>query len=145
MKILLIAFGIFLLWNFFHRGYSFLGFLAMDASSTILNLVLALTRALLYGYFVYALFAVYGNFTRITTPGDIFTILAARPSAVGGAGILGVIAGVAVAITAFNLRAVPTPGPLQGRNVTVETNVNSFKVFVVRMAASMKAPKRPRK
>ena len=133
MKIKLIVLGLFLLWFFFHREGSLLRLATMDLGSGTLAFALGLLRGLLLGYIVYVLVAVYGSIDRISSLNDISIILKARPSDVGGPGIIGVFFGVLTAFRGFSARPVQrsflqTP---QGRTVRYETQT-SLRRFVTR-------------
>jgi hypothetical protein len=120
MKIILVALGLIFLWFFFHREKSHLRLVTFEASNVVVTLALAIIRGLFFGYICYALVAVYGNFGRIETLGDVLTILKARPSQLGGPGVIGVIVGGFICLFAlFGPRRPAMPSDvLQGRTIS---------------------------
>ena len=121
VKIILIILGVIFLWWAFHRNESLFAFCTFRIASHALGTTVGIIRGLFFGYVGYALVAVYGSIGRISTFGDVLTILSARPSQVGGPGVIGVIFGIWVAIIAFGTTPVWTGGSkIQGRTIRFE-------------------------
>lgn len=75
------------------------------------------------GYMIYASIAIVGSADRMRTVQDVFTILGARPSQVGGVGVLGAVIGVIFGLFSF-VHWTPYQnqgGIQQGRAVRFET------------------------
>jgi hypothetical protein len=133
MKIIMVASGVFFLWFFFHRRRSLLGLFTFHIASTFASSIVEVVRALLFGYIAYALVAVYGSIGSISTFADVITILSARPSQVGGAGIVGVIFGVLIgAVTFFSPVSVAysESNARQGRHLVHETGWRRSSILV---------------
>ena len=125
MKIILVALGLIFLWFLFHREKSLLRLVTFEATNLFVVLLLHILRAIFFGYICYALIAVYGSFGRIETLGDVLTILKARPSQVGGPGIIGVIVGGIVCVFAFFGPRTPVmpADVLQGRTISDQRGI----------------------
>lgn len=102
MKLFLIVSGLFFFWFFFHPRRSLLGLITFNVANQLYAFLLAVIRALLFGYIVYAMVAVYASFNRIATFSDILTILSSRPSQIGGPGIIGVLLGLLIAVVTYS-------------------------------------------
>lgn len=133
-QIALLAIGLFILWKLFFARTSFLAYLVYHTNFQLLSFVLAILRFCIYGYATYILIAVFGNIGRVSTPEDVLTIIQARPSALGGPGLIGVLLGIVIGISAFS--AIYSGSAGQGRTVTVEpikTTPRPIVWFMVRM------------
>ena len=117
--------------------------MTFEASNFVVGLLLAIIRAIFFGYICYALIAVYGNFGRIESLEDVLTILKARPSQLGGPGIIGVIVGGFICIFAFfgPWRPAMPSDVLQGRTISDQRG-KKHKPNLGRVTTALKGTKR---
>lgn len=103
-RIFVICIGLLLFYLMFLKSDNLLFKFMADMAAGFGSLaarILTILRALLSGYCAYALTALLLSFSRIETFGDIWTLLRTRPSRLGGAGVLGVLAGILFACWAY--------------------------------------------
>lgn len=121
-KIALLVAIVYLFILFFRFQGRFLVWIANSISGVLVVLFLRIAMALLTGWVIYILIAMVGMFDRIRSLDDIFTILQARPSQIGGSAMMGLAIGAVFAFfTYFRWNPNANSNVIQGQTVRFET------------------------
>lgn len=103
---------------FFRARNTFLRWVLAHALGNFTFFIVRLVVAFTTGYVIYASIAVLSSAGRLSSIDDVFTILLARPSQVGGLGILGAVIGFMFAATSYlNWNPYANSSIQQGRTI----------------------------